>query len=211
MGEVATYSCLEGHELRGDEQRNCQSDGTWSGDEPFCQSRAKVALSFECGCEYHVFFCTVIDCGPLSNPDNGQVEFDSTTVGEVATYSCLEGHELRGDEQRNCQSDGTWSGDEPFCQSRAKVALSFECGCEYCVFLCTVVDCGNLLSPSMGSVTFSSGMTFGSTASFECDSGYMLVGEEELTCQADGQWSGEEPICMCKETATYKQGTIIID
>lgn len=37
-----------------------------------------------------------------------------------------------------------------------------------------------------------------STVEFHCDAGHMLIGEQALTCQPDGEWSGEPPNCKCK-------------
>ena len=35
-------------------------------------------------------------------------------------------------------------------------------------------------------------------AAYTCDQGYDLVGDEMRTCQANEQWTGAEPNCMCK-------------
>ena len=37
---------------------------------------------------------------------------------------------------------------------------------------------------------------FGQTATYSCDTGYILVGDSNRTCQATGVWSGSEPICQ---------------
>ena len=51
----------------------------------------------------------VIDCGPLTDPDNGLVNTSSgTTFGNTATYTCYIG-------SRACQADGRWSSVEPTC------------------------------------------------------------------------------------------------
>lgn len=55
------------------------------------------------------------DCDPLKPPDNGDVVMSGTTIGSKATYSCESGFNLVGDEFRNCQDDGEWSGTEPTC------------------------------------------------------------------------------------------------
>ena len=56
------------------------------------------------------------------------------------------------------------------------------------------IDCGSLMAPIDGSITFT-GTTFQSMAQYDCNQGYMLVGEEAHTCQSDGIWSGQEPVC----------------
>ena len=63
---------------------------------------------------------TVVDCGTLTNPANGQVSHTAgTTFGQTATYSCDTGYNLVGDSIRRCQADGMWSGNEPTCISKS--------------------------------------------------------------------------------------------
>ena len=59
----------------------------------------------------------------------------------------------------------------------------------------TVVDCPSLTDPANGSVTHTSGTTFGQTATYSCNTGYNLVGDSIRTCQATGEWSGSAPTC----------------
>ena len=68
-----------------------------------------------------------------------------------------------------------------------------------CVFLLlTVVDCGTLTNPANGQVSHTAGTTFGQTATYSCDVGYNLVGDNNRTCQATGRWSGNTPTCQGK-------------
>ena len=60
--------------------------------------------------------------------------------------------------------------------------------------LSLAIDCGDLDDPPNGQVTLT-GTTFGSMATYECDSGFTLVGNQVRTCEDDGNWSGTEPIC----------------
>ena len=57
-----------------------------------------------------------MDCGPLRQPENGDVRISSTTFGSSARYSCFPGYNLIGLIVRVCQIDGTWSGQEPTCE-----------------------------------------------------------------------------------------------
>ena len=59
-----------------------------------------------------------------------------------------------------------------------------------------MVDCGELGNPDGGSVSIAAGTTFGSTAEYSCNIGFLLIGNLERTCQSDGQWSGTEPTCI---------------
>ena len=58
----------------------------------------------------------------------------------------------------------------------------------------SIVDCGELVPPSNGMVSYTSGTLLGSMATYMCDAGYDLVGGDTLhTCGSDGNWSGMEP------------------
>ena len=61
----------------------------------------------------------------------------------------------------------------------------------------TVVDCDTLSDPANGQVR-PTGTTFGETAIYSCNTGYNLVGDNNRTCQATGEWSGSEPTCERK-------------
>ena len=40
--------------------------------------------------------------------------------------------------------------------------------------------------------------TLGGTASYSCDTGFVLVGQATATCQSNGEWSSEAPTCERK-------------
>ena len=61
--------------------------------------------------------------------------------------------------------------------------------------LSPVVDCGALMNPDNGRVDTPQGTTLNRLATYSCNCGYCLVGDETRTCQANGQWSGSEPTC----------------
>ena len=159
------------------------------------------SLYCTCTAIYLLSIHSVVDCGPLSDPRSGDVDFSSTTFNSKATYSCDKGYVLVGIELRVCQANGDWSGESPTCKSKylrkkrfhsmlweyVQVDLCFS-------FVLTVVDCGSLADPRNGDVDFSS-TTFNSKATYSCDKGYVLVGQELRVCQANGDWSGEAPTC----------------
>ena len=67
-----------------------------------------------------------------------------------------------------------------------------------CCLLCFItpaVECPALQNPANGRVNLSS-VTFGSIATYECNVGYILVGDLQRTCQDNGQWSGRQPECI---------------
>ena len=62
---------------------------------------------------------TVIICGSLSNPANGQLTLTATSAGGIATYNCSEGHSLVGSGERECQCNSQWSGAAPTCNGES--------------------------------------------------------------------------------------------
>ena len=55
-------------------------------------------------------------------------------------------------------------------------------------------DCDPLDPPCGGSVS-APNTTVGSIATYSCDLGLSLTGDENRTCQSDGYWSGSVPCC----------------
>ena len=60
-----------------------------------------------------------------------------------------------------------------------------------------VIDCGELPPPKNGAVTFFPDV-LGTQARFSCFRDYRLEGNPIRFCQADGEWSGTQPICVGK-------------
>ena len=70
--------------------------------------------------EIHIQLYFSVRCPNLCNPNNGAVDFNDTTVGFVATYTCNEGFTRNGPANRDCQENGTWSHSEPICMPDGK-------------------------------------------------------------------------------------------
>ena len=100
----------------------------------------------------HIAFLlsTVVDCGALTAPANGQVSHpDGTTFGQTATYSCNTGYTLVGDSTRTCEATG-WSGDAPTCERMLCVQLQ--------VHVHNIVESSNCLCPSARSTCISNAL-----------------------------------------------------
>ncbi|XP_064386146.1 uncharacterized protein LOC135334769 isoform X3 [Halichondria panicea] len=130
--------------------------------------------------------CTIVTCPVLTSPTNGALSTTSRDYLTVVTYSCDTGYVLTGNSgsARTCQADGVWSGVAP-------------------TFTCPPVDCGPLANPSNGAVSTSSGTTFMMTATYTCNTRYLLSGDASQTCQATGVWGGSAPTCQltCEDLA----------
>ena len=60
----------------------------------------------------------VILCGNPGTPGNGSTTLKSDTVGPIANHFCNTGFILVGLSQRECLSNGSWSGPLPTCVSK---------------------------------------------------------------------------------------------
>ena len=57
-----------------------------------------------------------------------------------------------------------------------------------------VITCPRLQYPVNGSISTGNN-TCNATVKFTCDNCYVLVGRVNLTCQINGQWDGNPPLC----------------
>ena len=73
-----------------------------------------------------------------------------------------------------------------------------SCAYKAVVVTSTVVDCGSLDNPGNGVVSFTA-TTYNSVATYSCNTGYTLTGDDMRTCQSSGVWSGSEPTCTGKQ------------
>ena len=55
------------------------------------------------------------DCGVTHTLPNAKMSATGTTVGHTVTYNCTTGYKLIGSSSRTCQSNGQWSGTQPYC------------------------------------------------------------------------------------------------
>ncbi len=66
------------------------------------------------------------------------------------------------------------------------------------LYLFIAMMCPNLENPLNGGVTFSDGTSFGSVATYNCDDGFVISGNERRSCLSGGIWSGSDPKCIRK-------------
>ncbi len=65
----------------------------------------------------------------------------------------------------------------------------------------STVTCPSLVNPTDGTVTMS-GNIEGSTATYNCNTGFGVNGAEMVTCTSDGSWSADPPTCDCELMVT---------
>ena len=109
-------------------------------------------------------------------------------MGTVAAYTCPPEYEqVGGSSLRACVPDGIWNGTEPSCgksqctHSGCMLALNFY-------IINSVCNISLVRRPLNSDVSI-----HGSTATYTCDTGYLLVGSQSRTCRVD--WTSSEPYC----------------
>uniref|UniRef100_A0ABD2WSD8 Sushi, von Willebrand factor type A, EGF and pentraxin domain-containing protein 1 n=1 Tax=Trichogramma kaykai TaxID=54128 RepID=A0ABD2WSD8_9HYME len=133
--------------------------------------------------------CKFVDCGELESPEHGRVKLlnGRTTHGAIVEYKCEENYTLVGDTARKCGDGGIWSGHQP------------QCLFDWCPEPPEIKG---------GLVSFS-GKRTGSKATYTCQKGFVLFGDNVLTCDIGGQWSGKRPECRyvdCGSPAQLSHG-----
>ncbi|XP_066456310.1 C4b-binding protein alpha chain-like isoform X2 [Eleutherodactylus coqui] len=218
--DVLEFECEEGYALTGSSNITCSSRGLWEPSPPECKKsfcgpppplvRAvpkeeylektifPVGSKAEYVCQLgYVRFrsgqkpaiCTTdftwtlpqIQCKPKScgNPgevDNAQMEVDDFNFGSRVTYICDTGYVMTSKRNyRDCQADGKWSNVRPEC---------------------TVLFC----PPPPGIVNGhyypeKDEYSYLDSVKYICRGELTLIGEQNIACTAEGQWSSSAPEC----------------
>ncbi|XP_074019626.1 complement receptor type 1 [Numenius arquata] len=235
---VITYECREGHQFSpGETTRHikCLPDFTWSETPHPCEiprcpkpdtAHGRVVynskndytvgtqLRLACDPGYALRgrdvtvcqadtswapplpFCDKV-CGPPPQITNGQhsgLGQEQFPYGAEVTYSCVEGLSLIGDESIYCISDDgvnlAWSGPAPECR---------------------VVRCPKPVVERARMTPQRLTFPYGAEVRFSCEEGFVLRGDAESRCLADGAWHPPLPSCQpvqCPQPA--KQGDMTI-
>uniref|UniRef100_A0A4X1UVY9 E-selectin n=1 Tax=Sus scrofa TaxID=9823 RepID=A0A4X1UVY9_PIG len=155
---TCAFECKEGFELIGPEHLQCTSSGSWDGKKPTCKA---------------------VTCDTVGHPQNGDVSYNHSSIGEFAYkstchFTCAEGFGLQGPAQIECTAQGQWTQQAPVCKA---------------------VQCSSLEVPREINMSCSGEPMFGAVCTFACPEGWMLNGSVALTCGATGHWSGMLPTC----------------
>jgi hypothetical protein len=132
--------------------------------------------------------CQYINCGPIGSQtiENGRIVYlnqSQTTYGSQVKYVCYEDYVLVGDDTRQCQSDGKWAGKQPYCAYKW---------------------CPVLQQISNGQLNVTS-YSENSLATYQCNSGYKLIGNDTRQCLLGGKWTNQEPFCQYVDCGQPKQ------
>ena len=204
------YKCSDGFLLVGNSNLTCLTSGLWSSAPPRCDAVScgdpgQVSNSLRSGSEFtfskQVSFscqpgyllsgestvrclsngswtsslpsCNIVSCGSPDSISNGSLTGRVFTYNSSVTYKCDIGFNLIGDSTLSCLSSGVWSSSAPSCN---------------------LVSCGNPLHVDNG-ILMGSVFTYNQHVQYRCQPGYMLNGENDFICLANGSWSPSWPNC----------------
>ncbi|XP_019622471.1 PREDICTED: E-selectin-like, partial [Branchiostoma belcheri] len=132
-----------------------------------------------------------VQCPALTAPTNGSLSATGeSSYLDVVTFSCDQGYELDGSTSATCQGDGSWNASVPDCNA---------------------VQCPVLSAPANGTVSPTGAVSYPNGVTFTCNSGYVLNGTADTTCQANGTWSHPVPTCtpvQCPARAAPANGAV---
>lgn len=113
------YYCEKNYILVGDPKIIC-SNGDWSGNPPICVLEKKSCLPIE---EEFIFgeIKYIINQPVIQNNISGKTVITYPPKSKIL-YSCKKYYELNGVSQRQCQSNGEWSGIQPRCKPNCGVS-----------------------------------------------------------------------------------------
>ena len=205
MGSTATYECDPGFIIIGSVERECQNDGVWTGTPSTCTCKLLKNCAPKIEESIFIFLVSV----QLSTVEVWMIQrmgecysaqlrlaplLPMSVTLDSISLETWNGHVRRMDSGQAVHQLVKVKQNHPLhIMSPTSSFLNF-----FILFCLTVADCGFLEDPENG-VVMLSGNTVGSTATYECDAGYVLVGGEETrTCQENGQWSGAAPSCIRK-------------
>ena len=198
-----SYHCQAGHQLIGQKTSKCLPARTWSNPAPLCVCKypadALIGRFVQC-------FSPLldVDCGQLPSISNGEVVYTNGTthLGSEATYSCNQHFQLESadgsNDIRRCTEEGKWSGIPPHCR---EIRCSIPERPDGAVLSISSSDRLRAVTLLRATDRDSSSTSFriGSNVVYKCERGFRLDGKNARTCNEAGQWTGEAPVCTCKD------------
>ncbi|CAH1274042.1 BMP1 [Branchiostoma lanceolatum] len=97
-------------------------------------------------------------------------------AGTACNYRCNPGFRKEGGDETKMCVDSQWRGSALNCEAR---------------------QCPTLLAPAFGSITPAGPHSYPTQVTFSCNTGYVLNGPSDSTCQANGTWTSPASTSIC--------------
>ncbi|XP_015258798.1 PREDICTED: sushi, von Willebrand factor type A, EGF and pentraxin domain-containing protein 1 isoform X2 [Cyprinodon variegatus] len=218
FGDTASYYCTDGYTASNNSKMVCSAQGVWvppdgmevprcianfclrppefphaildSVNKPKYASNTEVSYKCEEGFMLNTtatlrcllggtwepspfeIGCVPVRCSKPESIDRGYVRGSNYSFGAVVAYSCETGYMIQGGKKRICKANGEWGGVLP---------------------TCVPVICPSPPVPQNGYIQVRPRYTFNNRVRYACNAGYKLVGGRERICQANRQWSNNDP------------------
>ncbi|XP_076009734.1 P-selectin [Genypterus blacodes] len=224
-GSICTVQCEEGFDLIGTKRIKCSSEGNWSDELPVCRAKScspilsplhgsmscfnpsegNASFGSKCrsACDEGFLLDGVADtacssvgdwsaavprclakrCPTLNSTPHGVLSCSQPhgefSFGSRCKSTCEEGFVPSEADDVECTSLGTWSRELPLCLAHP------------CPLLATAPQDGrrNCSQPH-------SYVGQGSRCDFICNQGFLLKGEQTMTCNRSGHWDHDQPTCQ---------------
>lgn len=167
INDTIKYKCSAGYVFTDSSIKKTENYPVFT-----CKLKNNVAIW-----DFDASACRPVSCGYPGYVENAKMEGLEYFFPKVVSYECNEGYKNNKLLKTWCQSTGVWW--PPTTE-----------------FLCTPIVCPNLSVPLNGSIHYSNGNNYDSTATYSCDKGYVLKGNKTRTCTNSGMWDGSEPTCQ---------------
>jgi len=175
VGCPAYYTCYDRRETITCSENNTWTDFTGPCIETWCNAPM------------------VLDNATYST--NTQPHAGWYSIGTRASYSCDSHLTLTGDPEITCLENGTWTEGEVFCfDNFSSTNSSLDDDIIWNDNSTTVAEPRYCLTPN-DVIPNRTMRRYGSSLLYSCDAGYLLLGDSERRCLANGTWSGDAPTC----------------
>ena len=225
---TVTFYCNTGYNLTGSLALLCLSSGLWNDTTPSCNkvncgdpgapiNGQKVGdtftyleiVTFSCvsddysligspaiTCQSNGSWSDTIpvcsthsDCTDPGIPANGVRIGNDFSYNSSVSFSCYSGYQLSGSGVITCDTEGNWNSTN--------------------LPSCDIIHCSAPVVPDNGNASYTS-LSVNSTVYFTCNTGYTLIGNTNITCLPNGQWSNASvPSCnitVCPPPTTLSHG-----
>ena len=226
------FACHPGFDMIGNAEAECTNSGTWSHPVPSCVpwpcssppvpehgsieatdvTVDTITALVRCDPGFRLSENSNLTCGPtglwvgsaecypelcpepqLDPLVKYQVQ-DSYQFGDRLNFSCADGYVLADPTCTiTCLEHGQWRGVFPSCSP---------------------VTCPALQDPQFGKAEPSGRVAaVASVVKFQCIDGFSLIGQPQVTCQSDGRWSTDVPVCQalsCPDPAKVDNGLMTV-